>query len=168
MNCLNCKQEIERLKNELAKYKKLAIHDTLTEVYNLRKLEQDIDRYCHFQDRYKANYLVVMIDIDGLKQVNDTRGHDEGDIMIKRVANTLKNSIRKGDKVYRRSGDEFVLILSHTKKEDKHILERIRKELSRHNIGISIGCSKLCENVLDIADKRMYIEKENKKRRGKK
>jgi diguanylate cyclase (GGDEF)-like protein len=168
MNCLKCKQEIERLKSELTKYKKLSVYDTLTEVYNLRKLEKDIDRYCHLQDRYKGNYLVVMIDVDGLKQVNDTRGHDEGDIMIKRVANTLKYNIRRGDKVYRRSGDEFVLILSHTKIEDKHILERIRKELSRHNISISIGCSKLCENVLDIADRRMYIEKENKKRRGKK
>jgi diguanylate cyclase (GGDEF)-like protein len=157
-------EEIKRLKEELLKYKQLCIYDVLG-IYNRRKLDNDIIRYCNFKDRYKIDYLVVMIDVDGLKQVNDNQGHEAGDIMLQRVANTLKNNIRKGDKVYRRSGDEFVLILSHTKKEDKHILERIRKELSKHDIGISIGCSKLCENVLDIADKRMYIEKENKKRK---
>ena len=164
MKCKNCIEEIKKLKAELSKYKQLCIYDVLG-VYNRRKLDDDIARYCHFKNRYKIDYLIVMIDVDGLKLINDSKGHEAGDIMLQRVANTLKNSIRKGDKVYRRSGDEFVLILTHTKQEDKNILERIRKELSKHDIGISVGCSKLCENVLDIADNRMYIEKENKKRR---
>ena len=157
------KKEILKLQLELKTYKKLALIDPLTELYNRRKLKRDIERYSHLKDRYKIDFLLVMIDVDGLKQKNDKEGHKSGDIMLKRVANTLKNNIRKFDKSYRIGGDEFVLLLSHSKKEDKHILERIRAELSKHNIKISVGCSKLCEDVLEIADKRMYIEKNNKK-----
>ena len=162
MKCKACQNEIDKLKVELRKYRKLCIHDTLTELYNRRKLDHDINRYLHLQDRYKIDFMVVMIDVDGLKKVNDKEGHEAGDLVLKRVANSLKNNIRKSDKSYRISGDEFCLILSHSNKEDKHILERIRKELGKHNIGISIGCSGLCDNALEIADQRMYIEKRRK------
>ena len=155
--------KIEKLQAELKTYKNLSLVDPLTGLYNRRKLERDIERYLHLEDRYKIDFLLVMIDVDGLKQKNDKEGHKSGDIMLKRVANTLKNNIRKFDKSYRIGGDEFVLLLSHSKKEDKHILERIRTELAKHDIKISVGCSKLCEHVLEIADKRMYIEKRNKK-----
>jgi len=163
MNCLNCKKEIETLKNELAKYKKLAVHDPLTGLYNRRQLELDLHRYLHLEDRYKINFLVVMIDVDGLKKVNKEQGHLGGDIMLKRVANTLKNKIRVFDKCYRLSGDEFILILRHSKTEDKHIIKRIRKELDKYSIKISVGGSKLCESALEISDKNMYKEKHRKK-----
>jgi len=163
MKCKACQNEIDKLKAELRKYRKLCIHDTLTELYNRRKLDHDINRYLHLQDRYKINFMIVMIDVDGLKKINDEKGHKHGDIMLKRVAHSLKHNTRTFDKAYRIGGDEFCLILSHSNKEDKHILERIRKELGKHKIEISIGCSKLCDNVLEIADQRMYIEKRRKK-----
>ena len=163
MKCKACQTEINKLKAELRRYRKLSIHDTLTELYNRRKLEHDINRYLHLQDRYKIDFMVVMIDVDGLKKVNDNKGHKQGDIMLKRVAHSLKNNTRAFDKAYRIGGDEFCLLLSHSNKEDKHILERIREELKKHDIEISVGCSRLCNDVLEIADQRMYIEKRRKK-----
>ena len=158
------KNKIEKLEKIVKKYKSISLLDDLTELYNRRKLDHDINRYLHLQDRYKINFMIVMIDVDGLKKINDDEGHKHGDIMLKRVAHSLKNNTRAFDKAYRIGGDEFCLILSHSNKEDKHILERIRKELGKHKIEISIGCSKLCDNVLEIADQRMYIEKRRKRK----
>ena len=150
----------KELLKEVKKYKSLSVHDILTGLYNRRKLEKDLAKYLEAKKRYNIHFLILMLDIDKFKQVNDTQGHQEGDAVLKKVAVILKQCIRAGDKCYRLSGDEFVLILSHCKKD--RISIRIRELLKRENIEVSIGCNKLQKNILDIVDKRMYEEKRSK------
>ena len=150
----------KELLKEIKKYKSFSVHDILTGLYNRRKLEKDLTKYLEVKKRYNIHFLILMLDIDKFKQVNDTQGHQEGDAVLKKVARILKQCIRKGDQCYRLSGDEFVLILSHCKKD--RISIRIRELLKRENIEVSIGCNKLQKNILDIVDKRMYEEKRSK------
>ena len=154
-------KKLKQLEKELRKYKKLSFRDTLTGLYNRRKLEQDINRYLELQYRYKTNFLVLMFDVDNFKKINDSKGHPFGDKALKRIANIIEINIRKIDKAYRLSGDEFIVILSHCKKDK--ITNRIKKDLEKYNIEISYGCNKLCDNVLDIIDKKMYENKRSKR-----
>lgn len=154
-------REIERLKKELRKYKKLTIHDLLTGLYNRRQLEKDLQRYLNLQERHKIHFLVLMIDINEMKDINDLKGHKAGDEILINTARTIKNSIRDIDKVYRLQGDEFIVILSHCYKDK--VRGRIKKNLLKENIKISIGESKLQKNILDIIDKKMYEEKRKSK-----
>ncbi len=160
---MNTKDRIKKLEKEVRKYKQLSIHDPLTGLYNYRKLKQDLSRYLELQKRHKVNFVVALFDIDGFKLINDTYGHKKGDEALKLLAKVLKGNIRKYEKVYRYyQGDEFILILSHTK-NIKPVINRIRKELKRYNIKVSIGYDKLSKEVLDIIDKKMYTEKSKKK-----
>jgi len=151
--CYSCKEEFKKLNAKLRKYKKLAIHDTLTGLYNRRKLEEDLYKYLDIKKRYKVNYLILMLDINKFKKINDTKGHKAGDKTLKKVAKILKKSIRNTDRVYRLSGDEFIIICPHSIKD--RISFRIEELLLEENINISIGKSLLCGNILDIIDRKM-------------
>jgi len=125
-------------------------------------------------------FSILMIDINGLKRVNDNFGHDTGDEMIKHVADTLSSICRETDTLSRMGGDEFILLLSSTgNRQAKAVVDKIRQEeeklflaLSKKNhektfipIRISIGTASsdetLPEKVMKLADQRMYIDKEN-------
>ena len=157
-------KEIKKLKKQIAKYKRLSLRDDLTGIYNHRKLRQDIKRYLEIKKRYGIEFLVMLIDIDNFKRYNDEKGHLEGDKILKKVAKVLRKSVRKYEKVYRLGGgaDEFVIILSHTEKSNTGI-RRIRKNLAKIGIEVSIGVAKLSENVLEEIDEQMYKEKRSKK-----
>jgi len=166
--CVRCKdimmrqkKEILRLRRQIYKYKKLATHDTLTKLYNRRQLEIDLPRYLNLQKRRKEHFLILMIDIDKFKKINDTKGHKEGDKILIKTAKILKQSIRNIDKVYRLEGDEFIVILSHCYKDK--VSERIKQNLVKENVEISIGKSKLKKDILDIIDQKMYEEKRKKR-----
>jgi len=151
----------KQLVNELIKYKKLCLVDTLTKLWNRRKLNKDVDIYLSKQLRYNTCYNIVMIDIDNFKQVNDTKGHLEGDKVLIAVANILKNNIRKHEGCYRLSGDEFILIVKGN--NPMGVIKRIEKRLSKINISISYGISFIQEGVLDFIDREMYKNKRRKK-----
>lgn len=153
-------EKIKHLEKELKRYKDLSLHDTLTGLYNRRKLEHDLERYLEIQKRHKTNFVVMLLDINNFKAINDTKGHNEGDRTLKSMAQILKKSIRKYEKVYRLSGDEFVVILSHHHRyKIPYIIKRIKRKLKKENITISIGYNKLCKDVLEIADTKMYKDK---------
>ena len=153
----NLHQEIEKLKKELRKYKKLSCHDTLTNLYNRRQLEIDLNRYSNLQKRNKVHFRVLMLDINRFKEINDTKGHKIGDKILIKTANILRRSVRNIDKIYRLQGDEFIIILSHCYKSK--IKGRIKDSLAKENIKVSIGESKLQKDILEIVDKKMYEEK---------
>ncbi len=122
----------KRLKKEQEELYKLSTQDSLSGLYNrlslLEKLKWLISKY----SREKKKFAVVFIDLDDFKNINDTRGHEFGDLVLKEVAHILLDSVRQNDIVSRFGGDEFVIVINEIEDETLviSILERIRKKLS--------------------------------------
>jgi len=103
----------------------------------------------------KHNYIVAMLDINNLKVVNDKLGHCEGDRLICRVANSIRESIRKSDVVIRYGGDEFVIVFDDcTTIQVEAIVSRI------DYVSYGIGENICFAEALKIADDNMYLHKE--------
>jgi len=88
-----------------------ALVDPLTGLLNRRALERDARREVGRAARYGNDFSMIVIDLDGLKAVNDTDGHLAGDIRLRLLATCLKQSLRTSDSAYRIGGDEFVILL---------------------------------------------------------
>lgn len=159
---------------------KLAITDSLTKLYIKRHFEYLLEnelRRCH---RYKHDMTLLMMDIDNFKSINDSYGHQTGDEMLKCIAEVILTTVRKIDMPCRFGGEEFVVILPETKKENsKKIAERLRKKIANIIIKskdgqevsptISIGIASYpvdSENKTDLiefADKALYFSKNSGK-----
>jgi len=160
---------IERKRTD-EKIRYLSFHDALTGLYNRAYFEEELKRYN--SPRYYP-LSVIMIDINGLKVVNDTFGHDQGDKLLQHLASLLNSISRKGDVVARLGGDEFVILLPSTTAEQVHDFhERIKKTCEEDNIkpiylrpSIALGCVtqkgeyQNPETLLKEVDKRMYQDK---------
>ncbi len=99
----------------------ISFHDTLTGLYNRSFLEEEMQR---LDTERQLPISVLMIDLNGLKLVNDTYGHSKGDEMLQAVAKVLKNSCRKEDFIARWGGDEFVILLPQTKLKKAEIISK--------------------------------------------
>lgn len=153
------KEEIKYLRETLKKYKKLSFYDELTELFNRRKLERDLKRLYYDFKRYKHRFTMIMIDIDKFKRINDIKGHLEGDNVLKKVAKIIQNSIRISDRVYRLSGDEFIIILPHSNtKTAQKVIARIKKDCNV-KLSYGIGTGQEPKELLNIVDKKMYEDK---------
>lgn len=139
--------------------------DALTALYNrggwLRLLDLEENR-CR---RYGHPAVVLMMDLDGLKQVNDTQGHNAGDDLIVRGANALRESARSADVVARLGGDEFaVLAVECDRNGGEALRKRVRAALVDAKVNASIGFemrdpSRGLAGACDDADRLMYEEK---------
>src|SRR4030042_3926487 len=150
------------------KVRYLSFHDALTGLYNRAFFDEELKR---LDTERQLPVTIVMGDLNGLKVINDAYGHAKGDILLKNIADILKESFRREDIISRWGGDEFISILPKTSKDDaKNIVRRIKElcsEKSSTNIplSISIGIStkkKSSENIDDIlkkAEDRMYKNK---------
>ena len=144
----------ERKKNE-EQLKFLSYHDKLTGLYNRAYLEEELKR---LDVERQLPLSIVMADINGLKLVNDTFGHKEGDLLLYNVAKIFKNAFRKEDIISRYGGDEFVILLPKTSEtEIINILNRIEKERLKFSeqkipISISIGSATKYNKERDIKD----------------
>jgi len=114
-------KELNEANKEL---KALALEDGLLGIGNRRAMEVDL-QYTHSAAmRYKNSYSIVILDIDYFKTYNDDYGHLMGDKALKEVADSLKSSIRKSDRLYRYGGEEFLLLLPETKGEQAEVMAR--------------------------------------------
>lgn len=160
---------------KLSSYKEHAIKDTLTGVYSRLFLEKWLKSSKH-QNNEKADTLIVMIDIDDFKEINDSYGHMVGDMALVKLAELLQDSIRDGDFVVRYGGDEFILILKSCNKDiAKSIMNRVQERVSTINvegseikIGLSYGievvnANKEFSDYFKMVDERMYYSKRDKK-----
>ncbi len=166
---------------ELEKVKKEVYRDHLTGIGNRKYGELYLDRlYEHFR-LYDSRFGVLYIDIDNFKEVNDRYGHEAGDQVLRMAANTIRNSLRSFDILFRNGGDEFVALLPLCNDEVLgQIAERIRVlvessflDLGRGKtlkITVSIGtvlsfpgCTK--KSLINKADQKMYISKNNGRNR---
>ncbi len=164
------RKEIER------KLQYLSYHDSLTGLYNRSFFETEFARIEKGR-RYPVS--VIVADLDGLKLVNDTHGHEAGDELIKSAADILKSVFRSEDLVARIGGDEFVvLLLESDEKATSALQERIREAEQRLNsesgvvqVRISLGSATAhlpdeVGSLMSRADKRMYEDKSTYKLSG--
>jgi len=132
-------RQIER-KNKL--WEGLALTDSLTGLPNRRAIEDWASTQLSSAARHGYSFWVALADLDHFKQVNDTFGHDAGDAVLKKFGRILKNSLRRGDLCGRLGGEEFLLVLTHTNKENAlGVIDRIRMELA--NTPVTFGACTL-------------------------
>ena len=168
--------EFYKLEEEKNRFFSNSITDSLTSLYNRFFLaESGIKEFVNAR-RYHYSLSVAMLDLDLFKRVNDTYGHDVGDIVLKDFARKVKSVIREGDMAYRYGGEEFVLVLPHSTAGDaKQLLSRIREKVIEEG-GIKIGDHRLeyrfsagvqelenersLEELIKHADEKLYLSKE--------
>jgi diguanylate cyclase (GGDEF)-like protein/PAS domain S-box-containing protein len=172
-------KETEKYKQLSKSLDKLANYDKLTDIPNRRLF---FDRLKLATENYKIlgnKFVLIFIDLDGFKPINDSYGHDIGDLILVNVTKIFLSSIRKQDIVARVGGDEFVIILHELEKDSElnNIIQRIKKRFIEPIIigniicpvGVSLGISKCPEDgittdeLMKIADERMYKDKSSKK-----
>ncbi len=153
----------------------LSITDQLTGIFNRRHLYQSLEL---FKNRRSGdvNFVVLMMDLNNFKKVNDTFGHVAGDLVLKEFGDILNQSCRKHDLPVRYGGDEFILILPDTNVEDvefvkSRILEMFEPTLIKFksvgldvSFGIANSTGKSLEEIMQQADDHLYKNKEESKR----
>ena len=177
--------EIERLKAEIARaelriseLEARADTDPLLDIRNRRGFMRELKRSIAHLQRYKGEAVLLFIDLDGFKAVNDIHGHAAGDAMLKAVAQKLTGHVRASDVVARLGGDEFCVLLwnlaaAHAEAKARE-LERLIEAVSvaygetSVSVGASAGVVPLAaeavpEQVIDAADKAMYARKTARK-----
>lgn len=174
-------EELETINKELTKEKsvlqKLSSRDSLTGLFNRFKLEESFEYEQKQSRRYNTELSIILMDIDDFKSVNDTYGHNVGDIFLKEIAEILKKSFRDVDTVGRWGGEEFLILLPKTNLADsQQIAEEVRKKIELYpfreigNKTASFGVATLSNNeslsnLLNRADKALYLAKENGRNR---
>ncbi|MDR0311194.1 MAG: GGDEF domain-containing protein [Acidobacteriota bacterium] len=176
-------ERIKWLKSEAEK----AYYDSLTNIYNRRYFDENINHVISALSRSGSILSLMMIDIDHFKQYNDTYGHDEGDKCLCVVAETIAKSIaRANDFAARYGGEEFVVVLPNTDETGArqiadNMLENVRKLCIPHqnntaadrvtvSIGVTTGIAKHTQSAEDYvrqADKSLYASKQNGRNRYK-
>lgn len=136
------KEEIQVRKETEAKLARMANHDPLTGLPNRRLFHEILSGALLNADRNQTMVAILFVDLDGFKKINDTYGHETGDVVLTAVAGRLRSSVRKGDTVSRMGGDEFVLILDGIEREEeiKQVCDRILCE-TREPLQTSLGIS---------------------------
>lgn len=155
----------------------LAHHDSLTGLPN-RLLGRDrIEQALNQARRHGERLAVLFVDLDNFKTVNDTLGHDKGDVFLKQVASRLIDAVRQMDIVSRQGGDEFLIGITNARDADaistaaNHILSKMAEPFPVNEVQISLSCSigiavfpddgVSFESLVQLADLSMYQAKES-------
>lgn len=169
-----------RLSNE--KLANLSISDLLTGLYNRRGFFQFGLQQMKIAKRLKKDNFLVFLDIDNLKEVNDTHGHATRDLLLQGVGSVLKKTLRESDVVGRIGGDEFAVLAMRSRgMGERSLLTRIEESVEacrvkgfpRLRVSVSMGLVRIdpqkyqqLDDFLAHADFLMYQEKRNKERQG--
>ena len=157
----------EEARHLLEETQRMANTDSLTGIPNRRALADMLDRELHTAERYDTPFAFLILDLDDLKKINDSGGHSLGDLAIKRFAQVLKKHARKGDIIARYAGDEFVLIMAQSNREQTtSAAERIMSALRRNGLAASVGIAMFPEHGTEgqtlffAADEALYQAKQ--------
>ena len=160
------------------KVKKQAVTDVLTELYNRRYFEESLQKEAERSERLNQPFTLISLDLDYLKQINDTYGHNYGDIAIKAIGKVLKRNARSIDIPARIGGEEFNLLLPGIDSKGGMIaaeriraaiesekLEKIGKITASIGVATYIEHTKSIDELLEMADQAMYRAKINGRNR---
>jgi diguanylate cyclase (GGDEF)-like protein len=169
-------EALAEAKKTEAELRYIADHDSLTGLLDRRRFRAELDTYVSFTGRYGGQGAVMIIDIDGLKAINDSLGHHAGDNLIRHVAAIMRERVRTTDIVARLSGDEFAVLMPQSDTagalqlgEDlrAQVAESAAAGLDIERATISVGITMFggergigAEAVLVAADQAMYRAKE--------
>jgi diguanylate cyclase (GGDEF)-like protein len=169
--------ELRRTNRELAsaneEVRRLAITDALTGCYNRLFFDQIERREIQRHQRYRAPICVVFVDVNRFKHLNDTLGHETGDVVLRAIGTMLRRQVRSSDYVIRWGGDEFMLLLTCTFEQAQQKAAELKTAFHADpgtrdlpgGVGLSIGTAEVvsdAETLADairIADERMYEDK---------
>ncbi len=171
---LVCREITERKKSEQTIHH-LAYHDTLTDLPNRRLFVQYLSKELNQAKRIGSKLAVLFLDLDRLKDINDTWGHDVGDLILLEASKRLKSCTRKHDMVARLGGDEFTIVLPNITGRDEveGIVFRLQSELRKplevagqsFTLSMSIGIAMFPEDgeqtddLLKRSDTALYVVK---------
>ena len=146
--------------------------DVLTGLFNRRHFEERMGEELSRHSRYGDVFSIFMIDLDNFKAYNDIHGHVGGDVLLAQIGKIIKSSVRSVDQAFRYGGDEFVVILPQTSKDDAHIVaertrERISTEIEKKPVTVacSIGLASyptdgaVADELVEMADNALYHAK---------
>ena len=175
-----CMADISEHKELVQRIERLAYYDPLTDLPNRRLLMNRLGEATKITGRRRRHGGLLFIDLDGFKSINDTYGHDAGDVYITKIARCIEGSLRESDTVARLGGDEFVVLL-HDLDADAEgakydatmvatkLMANLRRGVELNGVIQSVGCSmginvfkggqETTESLIKNADKAMYQAK---------
>ena len=162
----------ERIEKQKERAKNISLVDSLTHLpsrrFIMKRLKLELNKFKKFKD----DLHVAIADIDLFKLINDSLGHDVGDLVLRKTAHLIKHNFRATDYAERYGGEEFLIILSNTPKENCiAALERVRKKIENSNMvheelktTISIGVTEakpndIPDSIFKRADNALYKAK---------
>lgn len=172
------KKRVKELENKLVEATKESKEDFLTKIATRRAIDDELLRVEEMYRRYDISYCVCFFDIDDFKSINDTYGHDAGDLILSTLASIIKKNIRAADLLGRFGGEEFLLILPNVSLKDAvFTANKIRQIISEYQfiyketkIFISVSCgvanrieATSSDLLIKQADNRLYEAKNSGK-----
>jgi diguanylate cyclase (GGDEF)-like protein/PAS domain S-box-containing protein len=160
------------------KLNRLSLVDELTGIYNRRGFLTLSEQQLRFAERTKRSVVLLFVDIDDMKGINDTLGHQEGDTALFDIATILRQTFRKSDIIGRIGGDEFAVLAIDTAHEGRKAVARLREALDscnssearRYKLSLSVGAAHFdpenpasLDELIAVADTLMYEEKRIKR-----
>jgi len=154
----------------------MAVKDRLTGLYNRQYLDEYSKQALARVERYENILVLIFIDLDNFKYVNDYFGHAEGDVVLQKIAKIFLKTFRNYDIIVRYGGDEFIVLIED-KNYDKAMIQsmlkkfvkRVEESLKKFKISASYGYAiapketKDIRRLIELADERMYMQKGKKK-----
>lgn len=169
--------DIRQLKAQQAKLRHQAMHDVLTGLPNRRLFAEHLEKAIAASKRSGKRLAVIYIDLDGFKKVNDTCGHEAGDMLLREIARRLSSLIRESDTLARIGGDEFAVILPECG-DDKMLVEVLARLVNHgaytfNDLDVTLSLGAACypdhsrdsTGLLILADQTMYGAKHSGKNR---
>jgi diguanylate cyclase (GGDEF)-like protein len=161
-----------KVRSTIEKLERLSREDALTTLWNQADFRRRLDEEVNRAQRYRRRLSLIVMDVDGLKRLNDEEGHQRGDELLATFGRSLRAALRASDAGFRIGGDEFAVLLPETDRaEAASVAARLQEALlssamARFGATVSVGVAEFptsgmaADDLMRAADKAMYAEKE--------